>query len=70
MPENQTTDWWPSTREEWVYWQKLVSDEIDQQAVRVERLRFALRVIAALPISEQDDMMAANMRKIAQEALS
>ena len=74
MAQPETTcpaiaDWWPSSREEWNYWQKLVSDEIDRQTGRVERLRFALRVIANLPVSEQDDLMAANMRKIAQDAL-
>jgi hypothetical protein len=35
----------------------------------VDRLRFALRVIAYLPVEEQDNLMAANMRKIAREAL-
>lgn len=44
--------------------------ELDQEAANaIERLRFALRVIAALPLIEQDNMLSANMRKIAQEAL-
>ncbi len=34
------------------------------------RLRDALRMIANLPMPEQDDMLSANMRKIASEALS
>ena len=33
-------------------------------------LRIALRTIAEMPINEQDDMLSANMRKIASGALS
>ena len=40
-----TKDWWPSSREEWRHWQKLVSDEIDRQASEIERLRAGLAEI-------------------------
>ena len=37
---------------------------------RVAALEMALRVIAELPMPAQDNMVAANMRKIAREALT
>lgn len=35
----------------------------------IERFRLALRVIATLPTPEQDNMLSANMRKVAAEAI-
>lgn len=45
------------------------AEVIEEQAETIRSLRFALRVIARLPVAEQDDMMAANMRKIAKEVV-
>jgi hypothetical protein len=44
-------------------------ETIREQDAEIERLRLALRTIRDLPIPEQDNMIAANMRAIAREAL-
>lgn len=37
----------PATEEDWVYWQKLVSDEHDHQTTEIRRLRASLAYYAA-----------------------
>lgn len=55
--------------EQWRSFPDMDDDAPREAATELERLAFALRVIANLPVSEQDNLMAANMRKIAREAL-
>jgi hypothetical protein len=49
MADSQTTR--PLTDEQWMYWQKLVSDEHDTQAAEIERLRSWLREIGRNPVA-------------------
>lgn len=52
------------TDDEEHYWQ------CHDAAKEIERQAFALKTIATLPMVEQDSMLSANMRKIAQDALA
>jgi hypothetical protein len=42
---------------------------LEKAADRIEALEQALRVIAEMPVPEQDNMIAANMRRIAIGAI-
>lgn len=50
--------------------QHLAEDKIAQLEFERTEMSVALRVIASLPIEQQDDFMAANMRKIARDCLT
>lgn len=45
MTDKTTKDWWPDTREEWLHWQRLVSEEHDRNVAKIERLRRGLNEV-------------------------
>lgn len=46
MPKDEIQTTRPLTDEQWMYWQKLVSDEHDRKAAEIERLRGIIADIA------------------------
>lgn len=46
----------PATEEDWVYWQKLVSDEHDRQVAENDRLRDTLVAVRDLIENDPDNL--------------
>jgi hypothetical protein len=60
---------WFSSDGSATYWEEEPSTLEKAAGARIKNLEDALRVIADMPIAEQDNMISANMRSIANNAL-
>ena len=67
-----TKDWWPYTREEWLHWQRLVSEEHERNVAKIERWRG--HAIELATFIEQSNVaglaLPEHIREIMKETLS